>query len=962
MPDSAITHPKLPDFYEKNMKKLKQYHQDIWKLMKKNPPEPQGEIIIAENGEPNIIVPDKNGKKIPLHILENPGAEIADILNTVKENFDGTLIMTGMGLGYCPTALCMHRDHMRHLIIFEPEPGIFIQALKVMDLSQLLSDPRVILSLGHDPALPEVMAPATKALQLEIIQHVKHNPSFALDHEKYDALYKKINNYTSSANIEGNTFMIMGSDFFTNRLKHIGSIHHNYVFDDLSGMYKDMPAIIVSAGPSLDENIHILKQALGKAVILAVDSALPSLVAKDIMPGYVTTIDPLELIYEKVATVSRKVHDVSLICMSWVSCKMAKLFPADKVFWCFGAKPVEKWMADIAGCKTLTAGATSVAHLNLLAAIWMGCSPIVFLGQDLSFSHSKSHSSDTTLPTRDLINDVLKNEKDIIWLDGVNGEKVPSNRGFDAHRRYFETMIEKEKGYYINATARGCHIRGTEVMPLQEVIDRFCTKKIDMVSDVTPPDKKKREELRAHIIENLKKVIKKCSQIKKMLKETKHLLTDLKKMLQKAKNPRESYQGFNDLPPSSRKKILKLDKLGEKLDNYNDIWPLMQEVTMAGLRTSEQLRHAIDLVENSPENYIPWLKKNLKRLETINNTRMEVLPLFEKPLLDNIDFLQAEGKIFLAINGQKDKKARDTQILRLISLYFDTENIALALPWLEKLSTSMADNPAVNLFKGIIAAHYTEYSRAEDFFKKAISADPGLTKDIEKFRNKQGDAYVSYAPVFDKDDKTVARRLLLKGMIYAPGHRQIKKELKLRSDQSMAQIKEHEKKGALAEVEEMIDDWVEDLLSSPDLSSVIGIENSAKFHYYKGISLLDKGEINNAVEHFTKACDFMPDNPVFHISLFHACFAENDYVKGITHLKKAVSLDNAYAVYWEELGDELVQSGQYEDALAAFENSFLILPGHTHLLKKIGDCYRETGQFEAAREAYSNLNILLKKP
>ena len=123
----------------------------------------------------------------------------------------------------------------------------------------------------------------------------------------------------------------------------------------------------------------------------------------------------------------------------------------------------------------------------------------------------------------------------------------------------------------------------------------------------------------------------------------------------------------------------------------------------------------------------------------------------------------------------------------------------------------------------------------------------------------------------------------------------------------------------------------------------------------------DKENFDLSIAHFNKALDIRPDNPALHISLTDAYFAKTDYTKGIDHLKQAVSLDNAYAVYWEEIGDELMQSRQFEDALAAFENCFVALPERVHLLKKIGDCYQETGQLEAAREAYENLNALLKE-
>ncbi|MCK5312106.1 MAG: DUF115 domain-containing protein [Desulfobacteraceae bacterium] len=950
------------DFFNANMRLLKKNHPHIWAVMKKNPPEPEGEIILATNGEPNLWTKDINGNNISLHVPENPGVEANDIFKIIKKDFTGTLIITGMGLGYCPLNVIGQSKSLRHLAVFEPNTGIFLQALKALDFSTLLSDPRVILGIGEDQNIAKIMEPAIKALQLEEIQHIKHEPSFALDNLKYNSLYENINNYISSANIEGNTFLKMGNDFFTNRLRHLNSVHHNYVFDDLKDKFKDMPAIIVSAGPSLDKNIHLLKKVKDKAVILAVDSALPSLITNEIMPNFITTIDPLELIFEKVAHVSKQVQDVSLICMSWASSKMAKLFPADNVFWCFGAKPIEQWMAKLVGCETITAGASSVAHLNFLSAIWMGCSPIILVGQDLSFSQSKSHASNMTLPTKDLINKTLKNEKDIIWLEGVHGKKVPSNRGFHYHKRNFETMIENQKGHYINSTEKGCHIEGTIVMPLQDSIEQFCTARIEIQKSFSAfSDKKDPAVLRNHLIRELQSKIKRCMQIKKWLKETKQLLNDLIKVSNKAEKSKTAYKSFNDLPSPSQKKLSKLDKIGKNLDDATDIWPIMQEITMAGLRHSEQQKHAIDQLSNNPGKYTKWLKRSLQRLDTVNEVRKEVLPLLQDTIEDDVKILQAEEKILTLLDKKENKEKYNQYLKKIITLYFDSGNINLAQPWLKELSLAMPDSGEADFFQGITSAHYTEYDIAEAFFAKAVKADPLFADRITKFRESQGDAYISYAPIFDINDKAVARRLLLKGLIYAPEHKKVKQELKLRSEQTITEIENHETEGTLSEAEDMIDSWLDDLGSIQKLAYIIGDDNASQLNYYKGVISVNKENFDLGIDHFNKALDITPNNPALHISLTDAYFAIEDYPKGINHLKQAVALDSVYAVYWEEIGDELMQSGQFEDALAAFENCFLILPERVHLLKKIGDCYQKTGQLEAAKEAYANLNALLKE-
>ena len=59
--------------------------------------------------------------------------------------------------------------------------------------------------------------------------------------------------------------------------------------------YKDAfagyPAIVVSAGPSLHRNIEMLRQARGKAVIIAVSTVLRPLLRRGIKPDFAVVLD-----------------------------------------------------------------------------------------------------------------------------------------------------------------------------------------------------------------------------------------------------------------------------------------------------------------------------------------------------------------------------------------------------------------------------------------------------------------------------------------------------------------------------------------------------------------------------------------------------------------------------------------------------------------------------------------------
>lgn len=941
-----------PNFFKKNMALLKKHHTHLWEILTQSPAEPVGEICPSPNGKPNLWVNDHEGKRISLHVADDPEIEVRQFLAIVAENFNGIITLTGMGLGYAPLALSQQRPAVRHLAIFEPNAGIFLHALQALDLTPLLTDPRVILGIGPDQDVGTIMAPAHKALQLESIQNLQHLPSFALNPDQYNTLHENIYNHCSSFNIEGSTVTHLGQDFLGNRLRHLNSMHHDRLLVELAEKFSGLPTILVAAGPSLDKNVHLLKEAKGKALIIAVDSALPTLIAHGIMPHLVGTIDPLELIFEKVAGVAPQVQGTSLLCMSWASSKMIKFFPAEQIFWCFGAKPIEEWMVSLMGDNIVTPGASTVAHLNFLAAIIMGCSPIVFVGQDLAFSSTKSHSSHAVLQTKDLGDALQKGNEHAVWLDGIDGGKVLSDRGFLSNKLFFENMIKHREGLYINATEGGAHIEGTQVMLLQAVLDRYCVNSVEINEKLRPTDEHKQDRRRTRFLQEFDRVAKLGRSILKVLDKTDKLSRNILQHLDR--NPKSDparYRSFNDLPDSIKKKVVELDRLNKKLDNESGIWPLLQEVTMAGLRRSEQQKHAIDSLANDPNRYMEWLQNNIQRFLQINEIRREVLPLLTETLANDVTFLQAEEKL---LNGLR--KDDPDMIMELAQLYYEAGNLNLARPLINRLADLNPESAEVNFLQGWVAAHYTEYAQAELFFAKAVAANHDYGLKIETFRQHQGDAYVKYAAFFREMDKATSRRLLTKGLVYAPEHPEIRQQLTALCDQALNEIKQTAERERFTRTMGVINGWLGDLTTNDRLAAILGPERIAQFHRARGIILAEENDYPQAIEAFNNALCLTPNDPTLHISLTDMYFALDHYPQGIAHLDKAVSLDSAYVIYWEEIGDSLTEASQHADAIVAYEKCFTILPERVNLLKKIGDCYLAAGQLEAAKEVY----LLLK--
>jgi len=936
------------DYYESNLELLKKNHPSVWEQITENQPEAVGKISFAPNGKPNLTVTNSRGDSILLHNEANPEKESSDFLERIPEDYKGFVAILGMGLFYSALNILNKRPHLRSLALFELEPGIFIQAIRYTDLSPILKDPRLILGIGTKADLPETLATASRTLQLEDSNILHHLPSFKFNSDGYNQLKDDLYTHLNSLNIGGTTTRILGKDFLNNRFKHISTIHHHLLLEHIQNKFDDVPAILVAGGPSLDKNIHLLKQAQEKAVIIAVDTVLPALLKNGVHPHFLTCIDPNDLTFEKFADVIPKVKDVALICSSWVNPKTPKIFPAEQIFWTFTGKPMEAWLNSLLGGKLLTGGASTVAHLNLIAAHMLRCDPIIFIGQDLAYpsSSSASHANGTVLqgaaPTG-----IIKNHIQGETVTGINGEILRTHRSFLSMKEFFESAIAKSDRTHINATQGGANINGTKILTLQEAMDTYCNTRINTTQHLKEfysaaktinPDK---------MIVEFNIMLKKIKKLQKSIKNSDEITKSLFKELTKIKKTGKIIKSFDMLTPPQKKQINKIDKFHKDLDNTLEVWKILEEITMEGLKESERQKQDISILENDPDKYIEWLLKNLNRLLDINKIRKETLTL----LSDNLNMVTSFH--------QKEKTYFERNKLNLARLYIESKNYYLAKPILEALYKTMPESGEVYFYLGCLAAQSNMLKKADHYFQTAIEYDPKLNRQIDSYIHEIGDNFLKFARYFKTypGRELSVKHMVQKGLKYHPNNNDLQKEIEIILSRDLKKIKSDIDAENYQNSAELINEWHQNAMDQKDLFNSISTELVSNIFLYQGKLFLSQKNYQDTLENLKQAIKYSPNNHDIHSTTIDTLFITGDFNGAIEALNKAIKLDTKFAAYWETIGDSLQSANQNEDAIIAYENCFLHQPDNINLLKKIGDCYMATDQLEAAKAAYQQLKL-----
>ncbi|WP_322016355.1 motility associated factor glycosyltransferase family protein [Clostridium butyricum] len=237
---------------------------------------------------------------------------------------------------------------------------------------------------------------------------------------------------------------------------------NNYV-----DIFNNKPAIIVSAGPSLDKNIKLLKGNEDKFIVIAVGRVLKALKRDNIKADFTAIIDGSEKMFD---VFEESLNDnVPLLFSEQTGSKIIEKYNGKKIF--FSTREFINADKEILGCEPISLfQGGSVAHACIDFARVLGCDPIVFIGQDLAYTGDKAYSNNSVTSFE---NNQLKKETEF-YTKGVKQDIVKTNYDFNIFRERIEMMINlySEKTF-INSTEGGAHIEGATEIDLKEVIDKY---------------------------------------------------------------------------------------------------------------------------------------------------------------------------------------------------------------------------------------------------------------------------------------------------------------------------------------------------------------------------------------------------------------------------------------------------------------------------------------------------------
>lgn len=461
--------------------------------------------------------------------------------NLPKISSASVYVFVGIGSGMYIKELLKQCDNQVIILIYEPSVHIFLKALNVVNLTQALQKHKMVFLLEeyNSNFYRFTLSKFMTYNRLSFFSYFVH-PNYAeLFPESVLKCTQIANQMAEELEVLKNTTMRYMGTFADNLLRNIRYLPFHCRARQLAGnVPNDIPAVIISAGPSLNKNILELKKAKNKAFLIAVDTAIKPLLSNGIIPDLFVIVDglkPVSLI---------QMDGVSKVALAapFVAAESVLEYHKGKKFFFNDGSVLPEHVYDMCGMpfEWVDSGG-SVANNAFSIAVQMGFKTIILVGQDLAMTGNKTHADGT-------FQDKMKEEKfdtdsrAFLEVDAIDGGKVVTRYDFNRYRIWFENTIERHKlDNVIDATEGGALIKGTKIMTLAEAIAQECRKEVDVSKIITDIDTCFDDENQKKAIDYLCSLPEKLENVKLEIRRAKKEYKKIEKLCRKKCLKKQDY-------------------------------------------------------------------------------------------------------------------------------------------------------------------------------------------------------------------------------------------------------------------------------------------------------------------------------------------------------------------------------------------------------------------------------------
>jgi hypothetical protein len=438
----------------------------------------------AKNGDVSFSI-IQNNKVFP-GTEEPPRRTGKELIKKHKFSKTEAICVVGCGLGHTLFTLLTKCEKGVSILLIEPEVYLVKQALSNFNFAKAIEEKRLLIATTKDEVAVLIsyfeMAEVIENWYFHVEPYTNHLPDVYFD------ILQHAGKMLNSIRCNTGTMMGAGSIIAYNDVLNLPYMIKHPGVNVLKDKYKGGSAVVVSTGPSLQRNIHLLldKKYREKVVVICVAQAARILLAYGITPDYMCTVD-----YGKVNLShfeGLENCNIPLIALNKTYAPIIANWNGP-LYIATSLNQERDSITDMWLKKGHVDQGGSVSHFAFGVAILFGCNRIALIGQDLAYEGNISHhslaDSSGKLELQDnniewVVDDPrspIYNQKTqmggAVSVDGFFGGSVITNTGLASFINAFDFIARQYKGKrFYNCTEGGASIPSFRHCTLYSFLNR----------------------------------------------------------------------------------------------------------------------------------------------------------------------------------------------------------------------------------------------------------------------------------------------------------------------------------------------------------------------------------------------------------------------------------------------------------------------------------------------------------
>lgn len=449
------------------------------------------EWVSSDEAEPGLVISEGGLGATPrvLASRRRPLTEGEKLAEPVDLSKSAAVCVYGFGAGYHCGALARRLGRMGAVVCFEPDVALLRAVFERVDHTAWIKATNFVLVTQADD--PSAITAAIRGIEailslgIQVVEHPASKPRLGGVSAAFGASFARA---MQSMRTSVMTTLVRSQASLQNVLMNADHYARSSGIGDLAGVAAGCPAVVVSAGPSLRRNVHLLAEpgVRSRAVIIAAQTMLKPLLRQGIKPHFVCALDYHELskrFYEGLT--AKDVEGVTLVVEPKANPAILDSFPG--VIRCVQDVTLDGTLgADLTGEKSPLKPGATVAHLCAYLGRHLGCDPLIFIGQDLGFTDGQYYSAGASIhdvwagelgPMRSLEafewERIVRSKSMLRKAEDVLGRTIYTDEQMATYLNQFEVDFAEDvaRGLrVIDATEGGVRKRSTEVMTLADAL------------------------------------------------------------------------------------------------------------------------------------------------------------------------------------------------------------------------------------------------------------------------------------------------------------------------------------------------------------------------------------------------------------------------------------------------------------------------------------------------------------